>query len=297
MIVITGANGFIGSNLAKSLQDEKLVLVDDFSIHRFNFNDKTLIEREHFFEWMDFNGHDVKFIYHIGAITDTLITDVAYFQKWNVDYTKQVWNCAVKYGIPLLYASSAATYGDGSMGYSDDHPMIVSLKPLNPYGDSKHIVDKWILEQEKTPPFWAGLKFFNVYGNGEYHKDHMASMIYKMYEQIRSYVPVRLFKYGEQQRDFVYVKDVISICKWFLDNQTHSGIYNIGTGNAVSFKEVAHTLYDVMSKWPDIEYVDMPSEIQARYQNYTQADVSKLRSIGYDKPFHTTREGIEDFVS
>lgn len=218
--------------------------------------------------------------------------------------------CA-EFGVPLIYASSAATYGDGNLGYDDNHSLVEKLQPLNPYGRSKNEVDKWVLAQEKQPPFWAGLKFFNVYGPNEYHKGRMASVIFHSYNQINATGKVRLFrshrpdfKDGQQLRDFIYVKDIAGVI-WFMINQqtchseTHnitSGLYNLGTGKARSFYDLAANTFKAMGRNVDIEFIDIPEDIRDKYQYFTEANMKKLRDAGYDKEFTTLEEGVSDYV-
>jgi ADP-L-glycero-D-manno-heptose 6-epimerase len=209
----------------------------------------------------------------------------------------------VEYGIPLVYASSAATYGLGENGYSDDHEIIEKLKPLNPYGESKNEFDKWAVGQERKPYFWAGLKFFNVYGPNEYHKGRMASVIFHAFNQIEESGGVKLFRShnpeyldGEQLRDFIYVKDVVDVCLFLMLNRDHSGLYNLGTGKARTFLDLAKATFRALGKEPSIEFIDTPADIRDKYQYFTEADMGKLRSIGYDRPFTSLEDGVKDYV-
>lgn len=311
MIIVTGAAGFIGSCLVGRLLEEgynDIVIVDDFSKHEkdANLSNKkvtAVVERSEFHAWLKNNHRFVQMIFHIGARTDTTEFNKAIFDELNLNYSKDVWNACVEFGLPLVYASSAATYGNGEFGYKDDHNIIEKLVPLNPYGDSKNDFDKWVLKQEKKPFFWAGLKFFNVYGPNEYHKGRMASVIFHAFQQIQKNGKMKLFrshkpKYrdGEQLRDFVYVKDVCSVCLFLLNHRKNSGIYNLGSGKARTFLSLAKNTFAAMGKEENIEFIDTPADIRDKYQYYTEADMRKLISIGYEKPFFTLEEGIRDYV-
>ncbi len=243
------------------------------------------------------------FILHIGARTDTTEFDKKVFDKLNLNYTKSVWKGCVKHGIPLIYASSAATYGMGEYGYSDDHALVEKLKPLNPYGESKNEFDKWALKQEKKPVFWAGFKFFNVYGPNENHKGRMASVIWHAFKQIsetgkmklfRSHNP--LFEDGKQLRDFIYVKDVVDVLYYFMNQRPNSGIYNLGTGHARTFLDLAMATFSSMDKKPEVEFIDTPADIRDKYQYFTEAKMEKLHEAGFSEPFYTLEEGIEEYV-
>ncbi|MEO5999041.1 MAG: ADP-glyceromanno-heptose 6-epimerase [Chitinophagaceae bacterium] len=310
-ILITGAAGFIGSCLTGYLNSKgftKLILVDEFSrvdkeqnLAYKQFSEK--IERELFFNWLSAEKPSIDFAFHIGARTDTTEFDYAVHQHLNVEYSQLVWNYCTLHKIPLVYASSAATYGNGELGYNDNHEIINSLHPLNPYGISKNEFDKWVLQQDAQPPFWAGLKFFNVYGPNEYHKRRMASVIFHSFHQIKTIGKVKLFrshlpeyKNGEQLRDFVYVKDVLNVCYWLMDIQPKSGIYNLGTGMARSFNDLVKASYASLDLEPDIEYVDMPEDIRDKYQYFTEAKMEKLRNAGYHNEFFTLEKGIDDYV-
>jgi ADP-L-glycero-D-manno-heptose 6-epimerase len=311
MLVITGAAGFIGSCIVSKLNREgreDLVLVDDFSFEDKNLNFAHLkysekVERSVFFEWLKAHGDDVEFIIHVGARTDTTEFDKSIFDTLNVAYSKDIWNWCAANQKGLIYASSAATYGMGELGYDDNHEVPYQLKPLNPYGDSKNDFDKWALQQEAQPSFWAGLKFFNVYGPNEFHKGRMASVIWHTFNQIKKTGEMNLFrshnseyKDGEQLRDFVYVKDVAEVI-WFLYNhKKDSGLYNLGTGNCRTFYDLAANTFRALDLEPNIGFVDTPIDIRDKYQYFTEANMSKLLSIGYDKPFCTLEEGIEDYV-
>jgi ADP-L-glycero-D-manno-heptose 6-epimerase len=311
VIVITGAAGFIGSCLTGFLNDKgynNLVLVDDFSRadKEYNLTSKTYdqrVDREQFFEWLEMPENKIDFVFHIGARTDTTEFDYAVHQHFNVDYTIKLWNYCTLAKVPLVYASSAATYGAGELGYKDDHAIIPQLKPLNPYGVSKNEVDKWILQQETHPPFWAGLKFFNVYGPNEFHKARMASVIFHSFNQIQKNGSVKLFKShrpdfedGQQLRDFIYVKDVLKICYWLMNNQPASGIYNVGTGKARSFEALVNATFKGLDLDPNIEYIDMPMDLRETYQYFTEADMQKLKAAGYSDEFYSLEDGVDEYV-
>ncbi|WP_395618656.1 ADP-glyceromanno-heptose 6-epimerase [Aquirufa sp.] len=311
MIIVTGAAGFIGSCLIQKLNELKfryIIAVDDFSSEEKNLNLEgksimTRVDRKDLFTWLEKNNREVEFFFHIGARTDTTEFDTKIFDELNVDYSKKVWESCVAYQIPLVYASSAATYGLGEIGYEDNETTISSLKPLNPYGDSKNNFDIWALKQEKKPFFFAGLKFFNVYGPNEYHKGRMASVIWHAYQQIKSNGSLKLFKShrddyqdGEQMRDFIYVKDLIDVCVFLMEHRKNSGIYNLGTGKARSFNDLGKATFMALGLEPKINYIDTPVDIRDKYQYYTEATMEKLRGIGYDKDFTSLEEGVKDYV-
>jgi ADP-L-glycero-D-manno-heptose 6-epimerase len=312
MIVVTGAAGFIGSCLVSRLNKAgytDIVVVDDFSKKdkAQNLEGKIILAkvgRKDFIKWLGDFGNEVEFIFHIGARTDTTEFDTAIFDELNLNYSKDVWNACVTFNIPMVYASSAATYGLGEFGYKDDHDIVSRLKPLNPYGDSKNDFDKWMLQQNVQPPFWAGLKFFNVYGPNEYHKGRMASVIFHAFHQITKTGEMKLFRShnpeyadGCQLRDFVYVKDVVDVCLFLMEKRPMSGIYNLGSGKARTFLDLTKNTFQSMGKAENISFIDTPEDIRDKYQYFTEADMSKLKKAGFTQEFHTLEEGVKDYVS
>ncbi len=315
MIVVTGARGFIGSFLVEKLNNKgfkNIIIVDELENRLKDYNlegkkIKEIIHRDNFIDWFKKNASKVNFVYHLGARTDTAEFDVELFNHLNLNYSKKVWNICTQFQIPLVYASSAATYGNGENGYNDE-ASIKDLKPLNPYGDSKQDFDLWVEKQEKTPPFYAGLKFFNVYGKGEWHKSRMASVIFGAFHQITKTGKMKLFmshnpkyKDGEQQRDFVYVKDVVDMCFFFqesFENKQYvaNGIYNIGTGKARTFKDLVIATFIAMHINPDITFIPTPEDIRDKYQYFTEATMNKIRKAGYKKPFTSLEIGVKDYV-
>jgi ADP-L-glycero-D-manno-heptose 6-epimerase len=311
MIIVTGAAGFIGSCLISRLNADNfnyIIAVDDFSDPEKlkNLEGKKIqekVDREVFFSWLEKNYAAVEFIFHIGARTDTTEFDKSIFDKLNLNYSKKIWEACCQYQIPLVYASSAATYGLGEFGYKDNEKDIPKLKPLNPYGDSKNDFDIWALKQEKKPFFWAGLKFFNVYGPNEYHKGRMASVVFHAFHQITKNKQMKLFrshnpkfKNGEQIRDFVYVKDVVEVIVFLMHHRKNSGIYNLGSGKARTFLDLAKNTFKATNVKEQIDFIDTPADIRDKYQYFTEADMEKLISIGYNKPFSSLEDGIDDYV-
>lgn len=311
MIIVTGAAGFIGSCLVSELERSgyaDIVAVDDFSHPEKarNLAGRRLsarVDRTEFLEWLDRHENQVQFIFHLGARTDTTEFDTRIFDELNVRYSQAVWDRCVRYGLPLVYASSAATYGEGEHGYDDDHAIVPKLHPLNPYGDSKQAFDLWVLERERQPFFWAGLKFFNVYGPNEYHKKRMASVVFHAYNQIKATGGMKLFrshrpeyKDGEQLRDFIYVKDVCDVCIWLMEHRRNSGIYNLGSGRARTFLDLARGTFTAMGLPERIAFIDTPIDIRDKYQYFTEARMDKLRRAGYDRPFTSLEDGVRDYI-
>jgi ADP-L-glycero-D-manno-heptose 6-epimerase len=312
MIVITGAAGFIGSNLLSGLNREgyrDVILVDDFTSEGKNTNIENkifsgCIQRDNFHRWLKDNHRLVQFVFHIGARTDTAELRTTVFDKLNLNYSKKLWNICAEYGLSLIYASSAATYGSGEHGYSDDHEIIRKLRPLNPYGESKNDFDKWVLNQERSPFFWAGMKYFNVYGPNEYHKGRMASVIFHAWNQISNSGKISLFRShdpliadGEQKRDFIYVNDVVDVMLFMMHQRKYSGIYNLGTGKARTFKDLALSCFRAMEREVNIEFIDTPADIRNKYQYFTEAEMTKLRQAGYSKPFTAIEEGVNEYIN
>jgi ADP-L-glycero-D-manno-heptose 6-epimerase len=311
MIIITGAAGFIGSNMVAKLNQERfrdIVVVDDFSRpdKMKNLEGKQFshqVHRDDFVEWLKDHNRMVQFVVHLGARTDTAEFRWEVFERLNLGYSKRVWNACVEFGLPLIYASSAATYGSGEMGYLDEHSLVPSFEPLNPYGKSKNDFDLWALQQPHKPYFWAGLKFFNVYGPNEYHKGRMASVIFHAYQQILETGEIKLFRShkpgiadGEQKRDFIYVKDALDVIYFLMHHRRDPGIYNLGTGRARTFLTLAQETFRAMNRPENITFIDTPADIREKYQYYTCAEMKKLRSIGYDRDFTLLEDGIRDYV-
>lgn len=310
MYIVTGGAGFIGSCVVRTLNDagiEDIVIVDNIASTDkwMNMRNKKYIKYVNKNEFLDElpTYSDVKAIIHMGACSSTTERDFDYLWKNNFEYTKTLWNYCADKQISFIYASSAATYGDGTQGF-DDKMDIDKLLPLNGYGYSKQLFDQWVKHQAKEfPKQHVGLKFFNVYGPNEYYKGSMASMIFHGFSQIMESGEIRLFKSankdysdGGQLRDFVYVKDICSVIVWLLNNEKVSGLFNVGTGRAQSFKELAEATFYALNMEPNIRYVDMPEHLKNKYQYYTKAEMSKLREVGYSKEFMDLEKGARDYV-
>jgi ADP-L-glycero-D-manno-heptose 6-epimerase len=316
LIVVTGGAGFIGSNIVLDLSatGARVVVCDLFrsgqkwrNIAAASLYD--ILRPEALFGWLERHRDDVGVVIHMAAISSTTERDVDNFVASNVRLTLDLWEWCAAASKRLIYASSAATYGDGSAGFSDDHSptALAELRPLNPYGWSKHVVDRRIIDDvvrgRSAPPQWAGLKFFNVYGPNEEHKGAMQSLVSKIDPIVRAGRTVTLFKShdpryrdGEQLRDFVYVKDCVEVVRWLLDSPAVSGLFNVGTGAARSFLELVGAVCAAVGCKPDIRFVDIPDELRMQYQYFTQANIGKLRNAGFTTPFHSLEEGVRDWL-
>jgi len=311
MIIVTGAAGFIGSVIAKSLNldgKKDLLLVDKFTksakwknVVNLNFID--FVDRDSFLERLengDFSG--VELVIHMGACADTTEFDMNYLMHQNYEYSKRLCLWCLKNNVRFIYASSAAVYGDGTKGFNDNNELTMELEPLNPYGFSKLLFDKWLINTGHVDSV-VGLRFFNVFGPNEYHKNKMSSIIYRSFPMAKKEGVVRLFKsyiknieHGDQRRDFIYIKDVISVVEFFIKNNNINGIFNVGSGKARSFNDLAVSLLNAMGKKPVIEFFDMPEEIRNKYQYFTEADISKLIKAGYNKELSSLEGAVDDYV-
>lgn len=312
-VLVTGAAGFIGSRFVERMNDrhESVISVD----HPAHFFSRTelqsvdfgpIVDREHLIDFLNRHRPKLKAIVHLGACTDTTELNEAFLKRVNIDYSKALWKYATEQRIPFIYASSAATYGDGSLGYDDDEERISDLKPLNPYGESKRLFDLWALHEElngSCPPAWSGFKFFNVYGFGERHKGKMASVILHAFDQIQRTGRVKLFRShkegiadGYQMRDFVSVKDVVQVLEFAMDKPLKRGIYNLGTGRARPFIDLVQAVFKELGLPPAIDFIDTPVELRARYQYFTEANMTKLREAGYTAPFQSLESGVADYI-
>jgi len=316
MIILTGGGGMIGSMIAWHLNTQMnfddFVIVDDLinKQQENNFNKRKFIE---YIEKDDLKKYlsdkkNVSAVIHMGAISATTESNFNRLLQSNIRFSQALWHWCAENKVPFIYASSAATYGDGSVGYDDNEPELDKLSPLNAYGYSKHFFDRWVqLELSKnqpTPPQWCGLKFFNVYGPNEYHKGRMASVVFHSFNQFKETNQIKLFKSehpsyadGMQVRDFIYVKDAVKIIIFFLNNNNFSGLYNAGTGNAETFKALAEAvLINTKGQPDDIKYIEMPNDLKGKYQYYTQATMNKINSIGFNDNFMNLKEGVTDYL-
>ncbi len=311
MIIVTGAAGFIGSNLVFELVKNgyKDVVCVDLPGHLqeseyFKGSDSSrFIDLPDLGAFIENNHRFIQMIFHMGACSHTAIPNKDHYIKYNLQSSIELWNACLKFGIPFIYASSAATYGDGTKGYLDAHNLVDNLEPLNYYGWSKNEFDKFALHSKEQPFFWAGLKFFNVYGPNENHKNGMSSVIRKAFDDISAKGSTRLFKShnpnfkdGQQTRDFVYVKDVCDVMIYLMENKPESGILNVGTGKSRSFLDLTKSTFKAMHKPAMIEFIDTPEKLRDKYQYFTEADISKLRNMGYNKPFYSLEEGVQEYV-
>ncbi|EKD25744.1 MAG: hypothetical protein ACD_79C01527G0002 [uncultured bacterium] len=312
LIIVTGGAGFIGSNLVTALNTlglENIIVVDSLNesekwknLVGLNFTD--YLDKKDFIEKIAKGSFDyikAKAIFHLGACSRTTERDSDYLLKNNTIYTKKIALYAIERDIPFFYASSAATYGDGKKGYLDDEEKLIELNPSNAYGFSKHLFDLWAHKKGWLKKI-TGFKFFNVFGPNESHKTGMTSIVYNAYHQIKETGMMKLFKSdnpsykdGEQKRDFVYVKDVVSILVWFLENPGYKGIYNIGSGNTTTWKYITECVFKAMNRKPDIEYIDMPEILKGKYQYFTCASIEKLKKI-YPMRFTSTENSVKDYV-
>lgn len=319
MIIVTGGAGFIGSNLVAGLEargSSEIVVCDWLgdgdkwkNIAKRELRD--VVRPEDLFDYLDQHKDDIEVIFHLGAISSTTERDVDLIVDRNIVLTRRLWDWCAEHFVRFIYASSAATYGDGSQGFSDDESPehLAALQPLNPYGWSKHVCDRRFARinedrSEKKPTQWAGLKFFNVYGPNEYHKGDQKSVICKLYPEIVSGRPARLFKSdradyedGGQKRDFVHVDDCVSVMLWLLGDSSVNGLFNVGSGKARSFKDLAEASFTAAGLPVNIEYIDMPEQLKAKYQYFTEADLTKLREAGYRKPMTELENGVRSYVN
>lgn len=312
MIVVTGGAGFIGSALVWKLNrmgEDKIIIVDELGKDE-KWKNLNGLKFEDFYHKDDFMGlilqRQIQFkitaIIHLGACSATTEKDADYLMDNNFHYSQELAKYSLEKGIRFIYASSAATYGDGSNGYNDDESKMENLRPLNMYGYSKHLFDTWV-KRNGLMNHVVGLKYFNVYGPNEYHKGDMRSVVHKAFEQVRDTGKVRLFKSykpdykdGEQKRDFIYVKDAVDMSLYFLERQDKNGIYNIGTGRAQTWVDLVTALFDAVGKPLNMEFIDMPEDIREKYQYFTEANLSKLKNAGYTKPIMNLRDGVTDYV-
>jgi ADP-L-glycero-D-manno-heptose 6-epimerase len=316
VVVVTGGAGFIGSHIVLDLASAGLrIAVSDLlrSGGKWQHIEAAalydIIRPEALFDWLGRYGGKVAAVIHMAAISTTTETDIDRYVASNVRLTLDLWSWCAANRVRFIYASSAATYGDGKAGFADDQSpaALAALRPLNPYGWSKHLVDRRLIDDSMrglpTPPQWAGLKFFNVYGSNEGHKGSMQSMVSKVYPILNGGEPVTLFRShhpgyrdGGQQRDFVYVKDCVAVVRWLVENPGVNGLFNVGSGTARSFLDLVKAVGAQLGRRPEIRFVDTPDSLRAQYQYFTQADVTKLRTAGFDGAFCSLEEGIKDYL-
>ena len=313
MLILTGGAGFIGTNMLIRLNQigaENVLIVDNINTspkwkNLVGQNFRDYLHKDALWDWLKTNPKTkIDSVIHLGACSNTTENDFDYLMQNNVRYSQKLWELCLERQIPFIYASSAATYGDGSKGFSDEQSLISGLLPVNAYGFSKHLFDLWVLQQIDTPPKWLGLKFFNVYGPYESYKNQMASVIYHGLPQVQNEGKLRLFKSyrqnckdGEQKRDFIYVEDAIDVIQHMLSlHNSLSGIYNVGTGQATSFNQLAEELFAAVDKPVKVEYIDMPTGLSQNYQYFTQADIRKLKDSGFTKSFTSLRKRIFEYV-
>jgi ADP-L-glycero-D-manno-heptose 6-epimerase len=316
MIILTGGAGMIGSMVAWHLNNEMnfndFVIVDDLvnEQQEYNFNKRDFVEyikKDDLKKYLS-KKQNISAVIHMGAISATTESNFNRLLESNIRFSQQLWHWCAKNKVPFIYASSAATYGDGSFNYNDNESELDQLNPLNAYGYSKHFFDRWIqlelAKKQPAPPQWCGLKFFNVYGPNEYHKDRMASVVFHAFNQYKESKQIKLFKSehpsykdGMQVRDFIYVKDAVKVVIFFLNNSKFSGVYNVGTGNPETFKALAEAVLSNNTGNPDeIKYINMPNDLKGKYQYYTKARIDKIRSIGFGDNFKNLNEGVTDYL-
>ena len=319
MILITGGGGFIGSNLVATLSQKlgspKIVISDRFgiddkwkNISKYLIN--QIIEPGQLEAFLEKNQDSIEYVFHLGAISSTTEKDVDLILKNNFSLSVQLWLWCTAHKVPFMYASSAATYGNGDKGFEDNAVphKLAQLQPLNPYGWSKHLFDKWIISElsckGQHPPQWSGLKFFNVFGPNETHKGSQSSLIAQMYPRIVRNEPAKLFKShrdgiqdGDQSRDFIWIDDCIDVMLWLYENREISGLFNVGTGQARSFKDLITNIFWSLKREPEIEFVDTPLHLREQYQYYTQASMQKLKTAGYTKSFTSLEDGVHEYIA
>ncbi|HEX5071412.1 MAG TPA: ADP-glyceromanno-heptose 6-epimerase [Vicinamibacterales bacterium] len=313
-VVVTGAAGFVGARCVQALGARQVPVISVDQLDKFDTRPEhagidfgTRVHMDAIDAWLAEHGSQVRAIVHMGACTDTRETDRAYLDRVNVSSSQQLWNRAIQLGVPFIYASSAATYGDGAMGYDDDERLIPRLKPLNAYGDSKQEFDLWALGEEaagRKPPHWTGLKFFNVYGFGERHKGPMSSVVIQAFDQIRAKGRVKLFKShragiadGHQARDFVFVDDVVGVLVGLAERPVTRGIFNLGSGKARTFLDLATAVFTALGQSPQIEFIDTPPDLQRTYQYFTEAPMARLRAAGYAQHATPLEAGVASYVN